>query len=983
MRKGLFFRLLRRAFIAFSSILCAYPGALAGESTIVEIENSLKADLESEPGKFEAVRAYVDFLNRHERPDDAIFLLRTLGDRNDGAVNLLKAEVYWCSGETDTAREMIAAISAKEDAEWVAGLRLLIKLDYLEGKIDDCEATCRRILKKDPFDKAARVYMARILTRKGDYGEALRALDAASSVEANDLTLIEARAKVLDALGKSSEARALRRSMIDIINANPPEDLAGLTSCASAMRLISERKASLQCVQAALRHNTADPFVRLEKARLFKETSGLEIATGVSIKILKKYDKCAMAFEELGELMWTFGKNATLIESYCRKALEIDPTLLTARRRLIYYSLIASDWEKSRRLIKENRSINPRDLETEQLALVLEILESGKLDSKSTETPTLEDEKNRVPIIVGEILAARGEHDQSLRWFNQALDQDDENLQALRGAGFGQLRCGDFDSATATLHEVFSKNRYDAGTNNVLAFLDGVRNGEEIEKGQITIGFDKDDSLIAGYALHMAEEYLVREKNRFGLETDSPLRIQLCNSRNDLGVITHGVPKCSCGPTPAGPTGSVYFGSTVFVWTPEAAGGSDTMFRFDESLHRGITHFVLQNTAGSAMPQWIRDGFARYAGGRTSREWTPVELPYLLGLLRMGFMFPLAELEREFWGEYNSLCRVYAMLVVQEWTESYGHERAVAVVSRLRPETDWIAVAEDAFGKQLEAIDAETRAGILARYQGFGIEPRSRISPKVLLQGPLLTDKSRLEAVNLYLEQKRYGDAFRHVEALLEHEEPPTRAFLLAGRIQAKKGDNKQALENIELGLAIEKARRENVAVAADYDAMGSALLALGREQEAAEAFKKAIELNPWELDDAGPFGKLVKLYDNKDPKPQEYYDIIEKGLFGRRTDAKLRQELARYYEKKGDLEKAFGTYKSIAGIRPDWVAIHRRLAEIGMKLNRFKDAHASYQMIHASRPTDKRVFEKLRECEEALAKSVESGAAASVVSNK
>ena len=66
----------------------------------------------------------------------------------------------------------------------------------------------------------------------------------------------------------------------------------------------------------------------------------------------------------------------------------------------------------------------------------------------------------------------------------------------------------------------------------------------------------------------------------------------------------------------------------------------------------------------------------------------------------------------------------------REWAESYGHERVLDIVSRLRTETDWIAVLEDVFGKDLEAIDAETRGGILARYKGFGVEPRSRVSPQ-------------------------------------------------------------------------------------------------------------------------------------------------------------------------------------------------------------------------------------------------------------
>lgn len=504
-----------------------------------DAERNLKAVLDSNPDSFEAKAAYIRFLNRHERPEDAIIVLRSLKSPDKAATSLLWAEMFWYQGNTEDALRTIEEAGDYGSAE----LELLIRMDYLEGKIERCEENCRELLRRDPLNKAARLFTARLQLRRGDYADALQVLEAADLTHPDDLEILECRAKVFDAQGKPDEAETLRRSMADLINANPPRTVNALTAAAGAMRAIGEPKAALQCLQAALRYDPANPYALLEKVRVFRDTYGLEVAAATANKIIAKYDGCGLALAELGEILLAFRQNATVVKSVCSRALSADPSLLQARRRLIYYSLISGDWDEAGKLIEKNREFNPNDLLTEELASVLPLLKSQQENGAAQSQEDFDKLAGRsLSASVGDIFAMRMDYEESRKWFERALQRNADDAGALKGLGIAKLRCGEFQEAADCLEEAFAVKRFDPEMKNILEFLDTMDKSELATRGAITVAHQRDDSLLADYVLSMAQAYLDEECRRFGVKSVEPFRIQLCAARGDLDVVTQGIP---------------------------------------------------------------------------------------------------------------------------------------------------------------------------------------------------------------------------------------------------------------------------------------------------------------------------------------------------------------------------------------------------------------------------------------------------------
>ena len=57
----------------------------------------------------------------------------------------------------------------------------------------------------------------------------------------------------------------------------------------------------------------------------------------------------------------------------------------------------------------------------------------------------------------------------------------------------------------------------------------------------------------------------------------------------------------------------------------------------------------------------------------------------------------------------------------------------------------------------------------------------------------------------------------------------------------------------------------------------------------------------------------------------------------------------------------------SAAGIRPDWIAVHRALAPLALELGNAYQAHASYRALHLKHPRNVDVLENLVRCAKAL----------------
>jgi tetratricopeptide (TPR) repeat protein len=904
----------------------------------------------------------IRLLNQKGLTDEAAELLRSPGDPENALLNLLWAETHFAKGDTEKAREFIYLILKEESpAEWQTACELRVAMEYLEGDTALCMELCRQLLEHDPLSNTARLYIARLQIRQGQWDDAAENLSVLEGSAPGDLETMACRAEWWQAQGHDKQAQNLRQSVADTIDDQVDTSPAALCMAASAMRNIDRPQAALQSIQCALEIAPADPFILLEKARLFRETTSYGVAASTLNSILKKYPRCALALEEFASVLWDLREDATAVSGLCNQALAIDPTLLDTRCRLVQYSLIARDWEQADGLIAINRAVNPHHRETEDLARVKALL------TEEDDTPG--EKSIAVQLLLGQILAEQSDFSGSLNAFRLALGQDKTSRHALKGAGLASLRSGAFSEAAVLLESAFSASTFDIATRNTLSFIDQVQRSHTLSQGQITVAYSTRDELLGTYTLASAHRFLQQVSLKLGIRTDKMLRIQLCPNDIDLEVLTQGLPSTSCGSLPLG---TICMGSTIYVKTPGAVVKEKDSFRLDEALYLGMVNFLFSETFSEPLPRWMQEGFARHMSAAAHPEWQPLFREQLISLLRAGYSVKLEQLNAEFLGNKNPLCRAYSAMVFDFLIERHGFETVLNMLQNVAQGKEWVPALEAMCAQSIDGINQNIHESVLARFQHLGLEPQSMLSAKALLESDIKTDSAMMARAAFYLRQHLLDNAMGSLRELIHRDTPPTRALCLAARVELERGNPVAAHGHFQVAQALETMRGEMAITAMDYEALGRILTQLGKEEAALQAFRKSIDLNPLDATEHGAYGKLLDLLHRKNPVPMEYYQILQQRLPARRADAPARMELARWYQEQGQLEEAVHYYQSAVGLRPDWISAHRTLAALALQLGDHQTAYVSNAILHKKRPVDKRVRESLLLCARALGYELE-----------
>lgn len=933
------------------------PAAADWRADPAQAEQQLKSAALAHPADIAAVAPLIHFLNRMGRSDESILLLRGLEPAAKDKNDMLWGETLWLRGETAEARNRLLAVASDPPASWTAAQEQLIALEFLESRLPACEDLCRKVLERIPLNRTARLFLARCLMRMGRFEDAHGLLEAASAADPADLETIEARIQWLESQGKAQEADALCRAVPGLIAKAAPATPGALVAGASALRRLGQLRAAMQCLAPAARSAPADPFVQLERIRLFRAGWNLNEAAAGAEALLRRYPKCALALAEQAENVWRMQLDSQLTASFCERALALDSSLLAARCRLALFQLVAGEWDKAGQLLAANRRLNPADPETARLAQAARLLQTPtrQADAATSQTDSL------VALHMGELLLARGDCRGARAWYECALKADPASGQARKGAGVAAFRCGEHDRASRQLDEAFGIERYDIEIKNLLDYLDEFRETPRLEGRRLTVGYPRQSETAARYVEFAAAAALEEELRRYGLATAPPVHVQLCAASDDLKVISQGIiPTCCCGRSDLGREGSIRFETTIYLWTPAAAGGLNATYRLDEALFRSVAHVVIQAALGGQGPAWLREGLAGRDTMDHSPEWSPFPLDVLIANLRAGMQLPLSDLEELLTGERNPFCRVYATLVLQEWSQPRWRDKLGDLLQRVHHGEEWTHAIEQAFGQPLATLDRATREAILERFRALRPEPVMAQGLQATSEAARYSADARIDLATVYYRNKRLADARGTLVPLLAEEAPPTRAALLAGRIAAEQGDWATARRQLELGLELERRRQQEVACFMDYEALGRACLGLNQPVPAAAAFRRAIALNPLDTRKNGACSELIKLLMPASPRPPEYYELLKGQLAARRNDADLRIELARWHEIQGRPEAALTMLASAVGINPEWIEAHRLLAPLALRLKRYDVALMSYQALHLAVPEAVEPMEKL-----------------------
>ena len=131
------------------------------------------------------------------------------------------------------------------------------------------------------------------------------------------------------------------------------------------------------------------------------------------------------------------------------------------------------------------------------------------------------------------------------------------------------------------------------------------------------------------------------------------------------------------------------------------------------------------------------------------------------------------------------------------------------------------------------------------------------------------------------------------------------------------------------------------------WNILGAALMDLGSTEEAAEAFKKVIYLNPKYADGFSNLGVILK----KQGKLEDAAKAFEKAIALKPNYAEAYNNLGVTLEQNGNLNKAINLYKKSIILKPNYVEAYNNLGNVLKSQGKLKEAIDAYEKAISINP--------------------------------
>ena len=147
------------------------------------------------------------------------------------------------------------------------------------GKLNEAEQICRRIVREPKADIVWSHLLARILFERGQQKEAIRTLQKVVRVEPHNLATLNDLGNMLQEAGRNHEAVDVFQRLLK----HSPRDAVALSNLSVALRQLGRAEEALQHLLRAVEINDQDPGTFLNLGNAFKQ--------------LRKWGEAAEAFE--------------------------------------------------------------------------------------------------------------------------------------------------------------------------------------------------------------------------------------------------------------------------------------------------------------------------------------------------------------------------------------------------------------------------------------------------------------------------------------------------------------------------------------------------------------------------------------------------------------------------------------------------------------------------------------------------------------
>jgi tetratricopeptide (TPR) repeat protein len=562
-------------------------------------------------------------------------------------------------------------------------------------------------------------------------------------------------------------------------------------------------------------------------------------------------------------------------------ALAVNPSHIPSLLLLADHMIDAEKYDEAEKQLGRVLDVNPWNPEALAYRAVLAHLRNDLAGAKQFRAKALKNwtTNPQVDYLIGLKLAQKYLFEEGAAAQRRALDFEPDYLPARRQLAEDLLRLGRDDEGWKLAQEARAQDEYDVTTYNLSTLHDQMAKFRTLTNTDFILRMSSLESQLYGdrvlNLLGRAKAALCR---KYGVELKRPTVVEIFPDERDFAVRTFGMPG---NPGYLG----VCFGSVITANSP--ASQAPNPANWEDVLWHEFCHVVTLNATSNRMPRWLSEGISVYEERQADPTWGErMNLAYRDMILH-GELTPLGELSGAFLQPKNSEVLQFAYyessLVVEYIVQQFGLETLKKILLDLRD------------GQEInKAIAAHTIAlpELEKKFAAFVRERAENLAPGADLDKPPAGDADTEKLVWEKLHPNNYYVRLRKARELMDDkrwaEAKPVLEALAASYQGERRAENPLWLEavternlndtNAELALLQKFAHQEsdlvdlnlrlielagarkdwteetkyaerllqiNPLLSAPYRALAEAGNSSGNEEQAIDAYRKLLLLDP------------------------------------------------------------------------------------------------------------------------------------------
>ncbi len=508
--------------------------------------------------------------------------------------------------------------------------------------------------------------------RTGQYPEAVTAVSNALNSYRFSIPMRMVAHDVYQTVGRSGEALDQLRSINQFIQSrssfsNTPETLA--TIGRALLILGADPKDILDKIyQQALKQDpdAREPRLAIGELALAKKDHALAAKT--FSEGVKKFPADADFFFGLAASSEEDDRGA-MIESLVQ-ALALNPKHAPARLLLADHAIAAENYEEADKQLAKVLEVNPWQSEAWAYRAVLAHLRSQPDKERDARASALKWWTNNPAVdhLIGAQLSQKYRFAEGAEHQRRALSFDPGYVPAKVQLAQDLLRLGQTEEGWKLVEEAHKADQYDVESFNLATLKDSMTKFATLTNAFFVVRMSQHEAAVYGdRVMALLERARTNLCEKYGLDLDGPVTVEIFPDQRDFGVRTFGMPH---NPGFLG----VCFGKVITANSPASSGGNPS--NWEAVLWHEFCHVVTLTLTKNKMPRWLSEGISVYEELQADPTWGQHMTPAYRKMILGDEFTPLGELSSAFLtaknGEALQFAYYESALAVEFLSTRYG-----------------------------------------------------------------------------------------------------------------------------------------------------------------------------------------------------------------------------------------------------------------------------------------------------------------------